>query len=300
MRLRAATVIAAAALLMAAAIWAARNDERAPRASARAEPAARGTNFAAQISMDAVNLATKGAEPAAQSNAKGSQSGSPSLHQLENSLEAAEPGREDLVVGELLPRLVAHDARAAARFAELQEDHYLREISLRLVAQHWSRLDTEAALAWAASLGDPRERDDTISDVTLALAQDDPRRAIAIRERYAGAGARDAALVAMGQQWAMKDFDAALAWAEQQADPTQRTDLLQRLTFVRAETGDHLAAAQLAADRIADDRARQEALAMVAAHWAYRDLPAARAWARTLEGQTRERMEREIAPFEVR
>jgi hypothetical protein len=299
MRSKAATLIAAAALLVAAAIWAARNGDRAPRAYARAEPAAHGTIFAAQVSADTSKPATRGAEPAAESNA-GAQSGTPSLHQLENALAAADPGREDLVVGELLPGLVAHDARAAARFAELQEDHYLREISLRLVAQRWARLDTEAALAWAASLGDPRERDDTISDVTLALAQDDPRRAIAIRERYAGAGARDAALVAMGQQWAMKDFDAALAWAEQQADPTQRTDLLQRLTFVRAESGDHLAAAQLAAARIADDRARQEALAMVAAHWAYRDLPAARAWARTLDGETRERMEREIAPFEVR
>jgi hypothetical protein len=224
----------------------------------------------------------------------------PTLAELENALESAEPGKQDLVIAQLLPALIAGNPAAAGRFAELQEDHYLRETSLRLVAQRWALMDAEAALAWAASLGDPRERDGSIADIALAVAQEDPRRAIALRERYAVAGARDATMVGLAEQWAIKDFSAALAWTQQQGDPQLRTDLLQRLAFVQAENGQHLAAAELAGDMIVDQRARLEALAMVAAHWAYRDLPAARAWARTLEGPTRIRMEQEINLFAVR
>jgi hypothetical protein len=280
----------AAAVLASVAIWAARDADVVSR-EPHAGPAATVTPLPDAASGNP-------GRPAAPASAVGAQA--PTLIDLETALEAADPGKQDLVIAQLLPALIASNPAAAGRFAELQEDHYLRETSRRLVAQRWALMDAEAALAWAASLGDPRERDETIADIALAVAQEDPRRAIALRERYAVAGARDAAVIGLAEQWAMKDFSAALAWTQQQGDPQLRTDLLQRLAFVQAENGQHHAAAQLASEMITDERARLEALAMVAAHWAYRDLPAARAWARTLEGPTRIRVEQEINLFAVR
>ena len=188
-----------------------------------------------------------------------------SFDTLEQSLDTTDPALRDRVLAERLPGLTQRDPERAARFAELLTDERLRELALLQVAMTWARSDVTAAVHWAESLADPM-RDAAITDISLALAETSPARAVALRERFASndSPVPDNTLVNLAHQWAEQDFDAALAWANAQPPGAQRDQVLERLVFVRAADGEFAEAAELARSLIAAPGIRAEALAAVA------------------------------------
>lgn len=217
-----------------------------------------------------------------------------SVEDLVTAQEKATPEQREIVIADLLARLVDIDSEAAARFAELVSEPHLREVSLRVVAQRWAHLDAATATSWAASLGDMRERDQAITNVALELAQSDPPRAVQLLERQFMADVPNGILEGVLQQWAEKSYEDALAWSETLPPGARRDLVLQRLVFVRANQNP-MEAARLAEEAFADSDKRAEALATIARSWGSRDPTSTREWARTLEGHARERVDAELA-----
>ncbi|HEV7608350.1 MAG TPA: hypothetical protein VGO61_13490 [Steroidobacteraceae bacterium] len=203
------------------------------------------------------------------------------VEDLELEISATDPGARDLVLQKRLPKLVAQDPERAARFAELQTDPALRELTIRQVALLWGASDAERAANWARSLPDATERDATIIDIANGLSSVDPARGVQLREQFVGAAKADSALSNLVQQWAGFDFDAALAWTEARAPGGQRDELMQRLIYVRAASGDPAAAARLVDRSSLAGEAKAAAVASVTQEWTGRDAAAAGEWLQT-------------------
>jgi hypothetical protein len=206
--------------------------------------------------------------------------------ELEHRLSAADRDSSSLLLQEALPAMVAHDAGQIARYAELETDTQLREQLIRLVAQLWARSDVDRAMAWVTSLPDSPERQATLIDVSLTVAETDPQRAVNLRETSVGNVEADGVLEALVQRWAERDFDAALAWTGARPRNAQHDKLLQRLAYVRAAGGSPAEAARMVEQSFDDGAAKAEAAAIVARQWSQTDLVAANAWLSGLDPAT--------------
>jgi hypothetical protein len=213
---------------------------------------------------------------------------------IERALVAASPGTGDLILERMLTAWTPVDPQAAARFAELQADPFLREVALRVVAQVWTQADPDSAVPWAASLGDVAERDQVIEVVALAMSGSDPRAALELLAQRANDKSRDATRVGVITSWAGRDFAAAQSWAEAQPPGAARDDIVLRLVFQRAQT-DPPAAIQLASQMLSDQEARREAYASIIRQWVARDPERAREWAASTDVETRRRVDAELA-----
>jgi hypothetical protein len=213
---------------------------------------------------------------------------------VEQVLAEAPHERRDLVLSELLARLVSSNAPAAARIAEREEDSYMREAALRVVAQSWTRSDPVAAINWAASLGDQEERDAALANAALELAVSRPQLALQILDRRSAPPSPDPTLAGVVQQWATNDFTAAYAWADAQPAGPDRDALLARLVFARVEQ--HPAdAARIANIAFSADGPRMDAISSIALRWGAADPMAAREWALTLDPKAQRRVWNELA-----
>jgi hypothetical protein len=181
-----------------------------------------------------------------------------------------------------------------ARFAELQSDPVLRERLIRETADHWVKTEPESAMDWVRTLPPSPEREATLIDMSLAIARTDPARAATIRDGDVGNEMPDGVLDGIVQQWAERDFDAAMRWTNARPRNAQQEQLMQRFVYVRAATGAHEAAVRLAEDSFPDVDAKAKALAIVAAQWLERDRAAAQAWLAGLDPALETRVMREV------
>lgn len=213
---------------------------------------------------------------------------------VEQVLAEAPHERRDLVLSELLAHLVSSDAPAAARIAEREEDSYMREAALRVVAQSWARSDPVAAINWAASLGDQDERDAALANAALELAISQPQLALQALGRRSAPPSPDSTLAGVVQQWASTNFTAAYAWVEAQPSGPDRDAVLARLVFARAEQ--HPAdAARIANIAFSADASRLDAIASIALRWGAQDPMAVREWALALDTEAQRRVRTEFA-----
>lgn len=188
-----------------------------------------------------------------------------------------------------LAGLARADPQAAARFAETNDDTATRELILHRVAQLWAERDASAALAWAAGLTNPTERDALFTDVCLQLAERDPAEAVRLSGEHPHGG-----LEALAQRWAERDFTAARDWALSRPDGTQRDRLVARLAFQQAQDSP-LEAATLAANEIPEGDIQAEAVMAVLHQWTNRDPAAAAEWVALFsEGELRTRATAEM------
>ena len=223
-------LIACACITAGAAINIAR-DGRPPREGTRAEvsPHSAGPGPSAGVTPRDTNSEAP--------NAGTTRDPALSIVELERLLDASERGSHPRVLLEVLPSMVAQNPEVIARFAELESDLPLREQLVRQVAQLWAKDDLDRAMAWITSLPDSPERQAALIDVSLTVAETDPRRAVNLRESEVGNVEPDGVLEAIVQRWAERNFESALAWANARPASVQRDKLLQRLVYVRAAAG---------------------------------------------------------------
>jgi hypothetical protein len=216
---------------------------------------------------------------------------------IERAVADVLPNRRDLVLSELLDRLVSHNAPAAARIAENEADGYLREVALRVVAQSWTKRDAVAAVNWAASLSDQDGRDTALENAALELAVSQPRLALQALDRRSAPRSPDPTLEGVVQQWATNDFTAAYAWAQAQPAGPDRDALLTRLVFVRAAQ-DPAEAARIVNSAFSADAQRIAALSTIAHIWGARDPMAVQELALTLDAKAQRQVRSELALLE--
>jgi hypothetical protein len=216
------------------------------------------------------------------------------LARIQEALGSTNPDEREIVFSHLLATLVRADPLAAARFAETNDLGGTHDLVLHRVAQLWAARDTSAALDWAATLGNARERDEILNDVFLQIAESDPAEAVRTRRRYVTDEKPNAGLEALAQRWAEKDFPAALDWALSGAAGEQRNQLIARLAYVQSQTAP-FEAATLAVENVPAGRVQTEAVMAVLHQWALRDLTAAEQWAEGFpEGDLRTRAVNEL------
>jgi hypothetical protein len=96
------------------------------------------------------------------------------------------------------------------------------------------------------------------------------------------------------QQWATRNYSAALAWAMEYVAGEARDGLIQRIAFVRVQDWP-FDAAQLVVQEIPPGPVQDEAAITVLHQWALKDQVGADAWVQRFpEGELRERAEREL------
>ncbi|MES1264010.1 MAG: hypothetical protein ABUL69_06605 [Peristeroidobacter soli] len=186
-----------------------------------------------------------------------------SIEALELRLASTDRDSRDFVLREELPALVAQHPAQIARYAELESDTQLREQLIRQVAQLWAKTDADRAMAWVTSLPDSPERQATLIDVSLTVAETDAPRAAMLRDAAVGNIEPDGVLEAIVQRWAERDFASVLAWVEARPRNLQHDKLLQRLVYVRASGGALAEAARMVDASFDDGASKSEAAAIV-------------------------------------
>jgi hypothetical protein len=216
------------------------------------------------------------------------------LARIQEALGSTNPDERDIVFADLLATLVRADPLAAARFAETNDLGGTHDLVLHRVAQLWAARDTSAALDWAATLGNARERDDILTAVFLQIAESDPAEAVRARGRHVTDDKPNAGLEALTHRWAERDFPAARDWALSRTAGAQRDQLIARLAYVQSQTAP-FEAATLAVENVPAGRVQTEAVMAVLHQWALRDLAAAEKWAESFpEGDLRNRAVNEL------
>jgi hypothetical protein len=210
------------------------------------------------------------------------------------ALASARPGTQDLVLERMLSAWARFAPASAARYADLQDDPFLREVAQRTVALTWAAIDYRAAETWATAHGSQAELAKLVGAVARVLGETDPHAALELISRYDGEAAEAASRVSILVGWAGRDFAATQSWLEAQPPGPARDAIAQRLIFLRAED-DPAAAAALADRALMDEAVRRDALASIIRPWMDRDAEAVRSWAATLDPETRRRVDAEIA-----
>ena len=199
------------------------------------------------------------------------------LAQIRKALASSNPNDPEIVFSRLLPALVRADPRAAASFAETNNEGNSHDLILHRVAQLWAAQQASEALHWTTTLTNATEHNAILTDVCLQVAETNPEEAVLTHSQYVSDQGRDAGLEALTQRWAEKDFPTALNWALSRDEGEQRNELISRIACVQLQT-DPVAAATLAVEKIPAGRAQTEAVMAVVYQWGLHDLTAAGKW----------------------
>lgn len=190
--------------------------------------------------------------------------------------------------------LVKVDPEVASGFAASLENGSTREIALHRVAQTWAGRDPQAAGRWANSLRNQEERGMLLNGIFSEVAQADPAKAIQMAETYDMLSFSPGMTANLVQQWATRDYDSALHWAEAQTPGAAREEIFARLAVIRCATSPE-EAASLISDLVSTGGAQEEAAITIVSKWATTDPEAAKAWASSFEaGTLRDRALNEI------
>lgn len=209
--------------------------------------------------------------------------------------EAAHPDGEKASSGQPDSlSLTADPSRALARAFALEIGSE-RDSRIRSLLSAWAARDAEAAMSWASALENPAARGSARSTVCLALAEKDPRRAVALALTHGTDQDDDCGLLeSLTMRWCEKESEAVLNWAWEQPPGPWRERLLARASFVLSKS-DPAAAARLVSG-LEPGTVQDEAAMAVLHQWALLDSSAAFRWAEAFSQPTlRERALAEIS-----
>lgn len=185
-------------------------------------------------------------------------------------------------------------SRALARAFTLEKGSD-RDVLVRELLSGWAVRDAEAALGWVSSMEDSAARRSARATVCLAVAEEDPRRAVTLALAHDADQDGGAVLLeCLTMQWCEKDPGSAVEWAHEQPQGEWRDRLLARISAVLSKS-DPAAAGQLVSG-LEPGELQDEAVMAVLHQWALQDSDAALQWAETFsEPVLRERALVEIA-----
>jgi len=167
-------------------------------------------------------------------------------------------------------------ARALVRALEL-ENRMERDSQVRDLLFAWAAQDAEAALDWVMELKDPTMRSTACASVCLAVAENDPRRAVVLALAHGvDEEAQGGLLESLTMQWCDKESKTVLDWAREQPPGEWRERLLARVSYVLSKS-DPLAAAEVVSGLEPGSQQDEAAIAVVH-QWAQQDPSAALKW----------------------
>jgi hypothetical protein len=192
-------------------------------------------------------------------------------------------------------RVRASDPAAALARAFTLEKGSERASRIRELLIGWAARDAEAALGWISSIEDPAARRSARSTVCIAVAEEDPRRAVTLALAHGADEDDDRGLLeCLTMQWCEKDCETVLDWAHEQPPGEWRERLLARASFVLSKSEPAKAAGLVSG--LEPGTVQDEAVMAVLHQWALTDCDAALRWAEAFsEPALRERALAEIS-----
>jgi len=199
-------------------------------------------------------------------------------HSIREALEALERGGP--MDAETANRLLSQVTTGRAR----------REVLHRL-ANHWARLDPEAAAAWAAGL-EGSDRRHALEAAMHRWSEEDPAAAAHYMTELPASEQNLNLVHALAYKWAESDQAAAMEWALAQTNPAQRERAMGGVVSSWSET-EPAAAAEFAAS-IESEFERNRVLEVAARRWASQDTAEAMDWVQGLPDADRQQATRAI------
>lgn len=181
----------------------------------------------------------------------------------------------DRAYQELLPRLIAQDAPAAARLAEGWERGEQRTLLLQEVARMWSDQDIAAALTWLGQLETSPDRARAIDAAANQIGRTDAAGALELGPALQ-TGTNDGMLEHRLQLWTEETPAEAVAWVKARPPGRQQDCLLARAAYVRVQSNP--AEAMDLLQLMNDDPANAAVTRSVVRLWQIRDPAGANAW----------------------
>jgi hypothetical protein len=208
--------------------------------------------------------------------------------------EAAPPRGENTSSARSNSNTRTTDPARALAHAFTLGDRSERDNLVRDLLCGWAAQDADAALGWVSALEDSAARRSARSTVCLAVAEEDPRRAVVLALAH-GADQDDGGLLeGLTMQWCEKECETVLEWAREQPPGEWRERLLASASFVLSKS-DPAAAADLVSG-LEPGNLQDEAAMAVLHQWALQDSSAALQWAEGFSEPTlRERALEEIS-----
>jgi len=162
------------------------------------------------------------------------------------------------------------------------EDRMERESRVRDLLFAWAAQDAEAALDWVMTLEDPAVRSNACATVCLAVAENDPRRAVVLALAHGvDQEAQGGLLESLTMLWCDKESKVVLDWAREQPPGEWRERLLARVSYVLSKA-DPVAAAEIVSGL--EPGSQQNEAAMAVLHqWVQQDPSAALKWAEAFD-----------------
>ena len=134
-------------------------------------------------------------------------------------LQNAPDGTQRVAIAEIVcPELAQTNAVAAVALAENSLGSGTNDVAQNLLgnlAQTWAGQDGRAASAWVIAKPRGEQRDRLLGRVTFVQSQTNPEEAtrLVVEQMSPGAAQTEAAISVM-HQWALRDANAAMKWAE--------------------------------------------------------------------------------------
>ncbi len=227
------------------------------------------------------------------------------------------------ILSVLIPRWAEADPEAALAYAKTLTRTNERQVALTAVFSGWARRDVDAAMAAVEGLKSNEERHAAWSAILAELAQKSPERAVELHLKNLAKGDsqfgykygtiqsiftmwaqtdpaaaaaramkltsrdRDMAFSGIAAQWAAKDLQGALAWAQGLPDGNAKRLATQGVLLGMANQDPQAAATYALTLK---GTAQQVAMSSVAGVWAQTDFTGALAWSQNLtDPKARER-----------
>jgi hypothetical protein len=177
----------------------------------------------------------------------------------------------------LLRRWAGLDPRKAAMSVESMPPGPERLTALNDVAVVWSGLDISQAVEWMKQWPEENERHAGLMTVGYEAARSDPLTALNVAVGVAPTKERDVLIEHVARQWAADAPQAAAAWAERIESVSLRQQVLGGIAVEWSER-DPVAAANLAATRLAAGKVQDDVVIGILSRWVQKDPSAAAGW----------------------
>jgi hypothetical protein len=148
-----------------------------------------------------------------------------------------------------------------------------------VIASEWAKLDPDAAMAWANSLGNAQDKSGALSSVVREIATKDPSKAATIAAGLTGDD-QTQAYQQIAAQWGTSDFAAAKAWINSLPAAAQGDAMASALASYAAN--DPVKAAAEVGSLTGD--AKNQAVDQIAQAWARTDPAKAAEWVASEDG----------------
>ncbi len=181
--------------------------------------------------------------------------------------------------GRLFDYWATANPKDAAAWAQGQGDVETRQSFLNVAALRWAVTDLKEATTWARSLPAGDTKTEIMAAVGSEAVRSDPFEALRLGFELPAGAAKTNLLRRAASEWAVKDRDSAVQWAQQIEDKDLRQLVTEQVAVASAEQ-DPVGAATIAMQQMVPGTEQDRAVVSIIQRWVQTNPEHAAAWVR--------------------